>query len=63
MNSDLQLIGTEEESSSNVTQPSPPTVPLMHHLLHGFLVAEAPRMAALDPLQVHLNLWYLILTI
>lgn len=63
MNSDLQLIGTEEESSSNAIQPFTPNIPPMHHPLPGFLVAEGSRIVALGPLQVLVNLWYLILTI
>lgn len=63
MNSDLQLIGTEEESSSNAIQPFTLNIPLMHHPLPGFLVAEGSRVVALGPLQVHVHLWYLILTI
>lgn len=42
--------------------PSLPTVPLMHHPLPGILVAQVSRMEALGSLQVHVHLWYLILT-
>lgn len=63
MNLDLQLIETEEESSSNAIQPFTPKSPLMHHPVPWFLVVEASRMVALGLLQVHANLWYLILTI
>lgn len=45
------------------SSPSLSTVPLMHHPLPRFLVAEGSVMVALGPLQVHVNLWYLILTI
>lgn len=63
MNSDLQLIQTEEESSSHAIQPFTPNIPLMHHPQPGFVVVEGSRMVVLGPLQVRVNLLYLILTI